>query len=322
MNDDFLRTWRREPRPEFARELHERLRDQEEPERRSALRPALALAAAGLAVVALFAFPAVRASALAMLDLFRVRTITAVPFDESRMAKLKSMGEARGAAIFDGEESLKNSGPPEIVSTTQAAGSLAGIDVRTPSTLPNGLTLQKIEVQKETQGSLTVHTAKLRALLDDLDLKDVEIPAGIDGQTISVHLWPAVIQHFENGGRKAHLVQAKSPEVGMPPGTDMARLGVIGLRVLGLDAAEARRVASTIDWSSTLVVPVPTNASMFREVTVRGQRGLMVTSTSVDPATGRKRDGRVVMWTEGDRVLALGGTLGEMEMMQMAESVR
>jgi hypothetical protein len=120
-----------------------------------------------------------------------------------------------------------------------------------------------------------------------------------------------------------HLVQANSPEVTLPTGVDLAQLGEIGLRILGLDPAEARRMASTIDWTSTLVVPVPSNASSFREVTVHGQRGLLVT-TNGDPAgtPNGRRAGAIVMWTEGDRVFALAGNLDSMELMQMAESVR
>jgi hypothetical protein len=85
-----------------------------------------------------------------------------------------------------------------------------------------------------------------------------------------------------------------------------------------VDANEARRMAGSIDWRSTLIVPVPANAGTFRQVTVHGNPGMLVTVTG---AEGQRRAGTIVLWTESDRVYALQGTLGPEDMMQVAESV-
>jgi hypothetical protein len=116
------------------------------------------------------------------------------------------------------------------------------------------------------------------------------------------------------------LVQARSPEVSVPAGWDVERLAEIGLRVLGLDTGEARRIARSTDWRSTLLVPVPMNASTFRQVTVHGQAGLLIT-TSTRGEDGRRREGTMLMWTEGERVFCLQGNLSGPDLMQMAESV-
>ena len=116
------------------------------------------------------------------------------------------------------------------------------------------------------------------------------------------------------------LVQARSPEVSVPAGWDVERLAEIGLRVLGLDTGEARRIARSTDWRSTLLVPVPMNASTFRQVTVRGQSGLLIT-TSSRGQDGRRREGAMLMWTQGERVFCLQGNLSGRDLMQMAESV-
>jgi len=322
-DDQFLHDHRRDPAPGFARRLRETLRVQEEPRRAPAWRP-LAFAAAGLAVVtALFAFPAVRAGAQALLDLFRVRSFVAVPFDADRFEKLRSLDHDNAMMIFDRHDVIQEPGQPIVQSSVAAASAVVGYPVESPTYLPSGLVPDTIAVSGEGRLRLGVSTARLRELLDRLDLRDVQVPAGLDGQNLDVHVHPAVSQTYRSERRRLVLLQARSPEVTLPTGVDLAQLGEIGLRVLGLDPGEARRIAATVDWRSTLLVPVPANASSFRSVTVQGNPGLLVTTTRESETGGQRRSGgSVVLWTEGDRVFALRGGLGDSDMIQVAESVR
>ena len=323
MDDRFLHEHRRDPAPGFARRLRAKLRTGEETRPAPAWRP-LVFAAAALAVVAtLFAFPAVRAAAQSMLDLFRVRTFVAVPFDSDRFDKLRALDHDNAMLVFDRHQVIQEPGRPVVQSSPAAASALVGYAIETPSYLPTGMALDTIAVSGEGRARFGVSTARLRELLASLDVRDVEVPAGLDGQDLEVHLHPVVSQRYDSERHRLILIQARSPEVSLPTGVDLARLGETGLRVLGLDAGEARRIASTVDWRSTLLVPVPTSASSFRSVTVQGNPGLMVTMTREGKEPGKRREaGSVVMWTKGDRVFALQGTLGESDMVQVAESVR
>lgn len=321
-NDDkFLQEFRRDPPAGYARRLRETLREQEEGAPARGWRPLLAAAALIAVVAALFAFPAVRAGAQSLLDLFRVRSFVAVPFDGARMDKLQALDRDHAMMIFDRKDVTQEPGPPMILGSVAAASGPAGFSVETPGYLPQGLALDTVAVSHEGRARLSVSAAKLRDLLASLDLRDVEVPAGLDGQEISVHTLPVVIQSYRSDRQRVALVQARSPEVSLPTGVELTRLGEIGLRILGLDASEARRIAASVDWRSTLLVPVPTNASSFRSVTVRGNPGLLITTTKPDGGD-RRRAGTMVLWTEGDRVFALHGTLGPADMMQVAESVR
>src|SRR5262249_22392146 len=154
---------------------------------------------------------------------------------------------------------------------------------------------------------LQVSGTKLRTLLDQLDLRDVMVPQGLDGASVEVRKPAAIIERYTGGSRKASLIQSKSPEVSVPAGLEIERLAEIGLRILGLDAGEAGRIARSTDWRSTLLVPVPMNTSTFRQVTVHGQRGLLLTTASVPAGSGteRRREGSVVLWAESDRVFGL-----------------
>jgi len=323
MDDRMLREYRCDPDPEFARNLRERLRRQEGPRALPArtVARALAFACAVLAVIGLFAIPSVRVSAQALLDLFRVRRFAAVEFSQSRMETLRSLDKDRGLLVLDKQEKVLDPGPPHLVLSRAVASPEVGFTVSGPSYLPEGMIADSVFVEGEGAMRLSVSEAKLRSLLDRLDLRDVSVPSGLDGKWIEVKKPPIVIQKFRSPRRNAVLVEARSPEVSMPSGWDVERLAEIGLRVLGLDAGEARRIASTTDLRSTLLVPVPTNASTFRQVTVRGQQGLLITTTAMSSSDGHRREGVVLMWTEGDRVFCLQGNITPEEIIQMAESL-
>lgn len=324
MDDRFLESMRREPPATLARDLRARLRAQEEPRRRWTIpAPAMAAAAAVAVVVALFTFPSVRVSAQAVLDLFRVRHFAAVPFDTTRFDRLRAIDHDQALMVFDKKEVLHDPGPPQAYSDPGSAGAAAGLALRQPGFLPSGFALDSVWVEGAGAMRFTVSSSRLRTMLDRLDLRDVEVPSGIDGRTVEVHKPPIVIERFKSARSQLNLIQAQSPEVSLPAGVDLARLAEMGLRILGLDAGEARRIAQATDWRTTLLVPVPINASTFRQVTIRGEQGLLITTTDRTGANAQHpREGMVLMWSEGNRVFGLTGRPNAEDMVQIAESLR
>jgi hypothetical protein len=329
MNDDFLKEARQEPRPEFARSLRERLRAQEStaPARRALprLSPALGAFAALLVVVALFSLPAVRASAQAFLDLFRVRNFAAVTVDAERMQRLKQL---RGQQIDMGSilgtpQVVQDAGPLRDFTDVAKAARATGCPLRQPVGMA-GFTADTTFVRGESRERMTVDTGKLRELLTALAIDDVQVPPGLDGAQVDVHIAPVARTTWRNQESKVVLVQAPSPELSLPAGVDAAQLGEIGLRVAGLSAAEARRFAGTIDWHSTMLVPVPSVASSFREVDVRGHKGLLVTKEARQDLPRRPHGGSSqLMWSDGERVYALvGSDISDVKMLQLANAVQ
>jgi hypothetical protein len=325
--DRFLEEFAREPRPGFARALRERLIESDEPRRAFAWRPAFAGVTVIIAVIALFASPSVRAWAQSVLDMFRVRNFVAVSFDPQRLEKLRSLKSDAAMLMFDRHQVQQEPGDPVEQPSPQAAATVAGFPVATPSYLPDGMTMERVTVRGEARARFGVTTSRLREMLSVLGLNDVQVPPGLDGQDVSVHSYPVVRQAFAKGTNgRLSLMQSRTPDVALPPGVDLERLGEIGLRILGLDASEARRMASSIDWRNTLIVPVPLNASSFRKVTVNGNAGLLVTRDNDrdfdGTQDGTRRARAFLLWTNGDRVFALEGTMGAEGLMQVAESVR
>jgi hypothetical protein len=323
MDDRMLHEYRREPDPAFARDLRERLRRHEKP-RRFFAAPAgrlIAAAAAVVVVAGIFSIPSVRVSAQSVLDIFRVKRFAAVEFRESRRETLVAMEKDR-LMVFDKEETLVDPGPAKYAASKEEAGTQAGFPVLAPRYLPEGVKADSVFVQGEGAIRFSVSEPKLRSLLDKLDLSDVTIPAGMDGQWVEIRKPPMVMQRFRGEKRRAMLIQAPSPEISMPAGWDLERLGEIGLRILGLDAGEARRIAKATDWKSTLLVPLPMDATTFRQVTVGGNQGLMITTKGEKAADGKShREGTLLMWSEGGKVFCLTSDLRAEQVMQIAESV-
>lgn len=331
MTDDrFLHSLKEPPRPEFERDLGARLRRvaREEAEAARAPRPAamprFAVAFAALAAVsALFLFPGVRASAQAFLDLFRVQNFVAVSFDPARMEKLSGSNLDLGGMFGDKVEKLIEPGPTRSFPNASEAGAASGLFVRVPATLPRRLAADTVWVEGEAKARMTVNAQRLREAMDLLEVRDLAVPAGIDGATLEVHTYPVVRQTFRYDALKAFLVQSKSPEVSLPANVQLSQLGEIALRMLGMEPNEARSMANRIDWRGTMLVPVPTDAASFREVTVQGNKGVLVTRAETTDAKGRKRSaGTMVLWSDGQHVFAAGGNIGTEEVLAIAESAR
>jgi hypothetical protein len=329
MDDRFLEEMRREPSPEFARELHERLRRQGPASRPArAWRPArigfaLGGALAATFVVLLFTVPAVRVSAQAFLDLFRVRNFAAVSVDPARLERLKDKNLGLEAFLDQQTQQLEKPGEPKVVSSTTEAAALAGYPVLVPSQPPAGYTPDTICVTGKGAARFTVNASKIDQFLQTLGITDVKLPPDLDGKQVTVRTSAAVVQNFVHDKHGLVFIQAPSPEVSMPAGLDLPQLGEIALRAAGVDPAEARRFARSIDWHSTLVVPVPINASSFSQMTVRGQPGLFVTIDETSQKSGeRRRGGHLLLWSQGDMVYGFIGDIDRVAMVETAESLR
>ena len=336
MDDRFLHEARRDPRPEFTAALRRRLSDSDEQARarvvarRGGLRRALTLfAPVAAAVLALVLFPDVRAGAQAFLELFRVRNFVAVNVDPERVKALDKDGMDALSLIGDHVETSAPE-PPLGFDTPAAAFLAAGYPAREPSYLPENLKPDSAVMLGAREGEIHVRAAKVNELLRALGITDVAIPAALDGARISLRTSRAVALRYrdEGEGLRAMLVQAPHPELGLPAGIDRARLAEIGLRVAGLSASEARRFADRIDWNSTVLVPVPMGQCTFREVEVKGHKGLLIEAKNDEKATGshdrtaiRQAERRVLLWSDDERVFALTGNLRDMTMVQMAESI-
>jgi hypothetical protein len=323
MDDRFLRDLRRQPNPDFAARLRATLRTLP-PSAVARVAPADGFrrwfaAAASLAVIGFaFTLPPVQAAAQAFLNLFRITQFTGVEIDVERFRALESSGFDPSSLV--GSLELQLDGVAEHVSyaTAADASAAAGIEVRTPAWLPSGFASAEITGSPEGTARVTLKTASLQALLDTLGLADVELPVDLDGQPVTVHAWPIVTQRFVNGDRNIHVIQAKSPEVTFPAGVDLSQLAYAGLRVLGMSREEAYRMSVTIDWRSTLIVPVPARAAAYRPINVAGNEGLLIEGLAQD----EDRPGGVLVWSAGGETFAVTGPVRGDQLLEIAQTLQ
>jgi hypothetical protein len=334
MDDRFLHEARRDPRPEFATALRQRLaRDDEERRGRSfgrsrALRRLLLAAApVAAAVLALVLFPEVRAGAQAFLELLRVRNFVAVNVAPVRVRALHRDGVDPLTLVGTHVETSPPE-PPRSFDTPAAAFLAAGYVSHEPTYLPEGIVSDSVVVLGAHEGELVIEAHKLNELLRTLGIQDVSLPPAVDGAHVTVRAPRAVALRYANGGLQALFVQAPHPEISLPAGLDRARLAEIALRVVGMEPGEARRFADRIDWNSTVLVPVPMGECTFREVEVNGRKALMIEAVEGDSPGGvhkmphHRPGGRVLLWSDEERVYALRSNLRDYSILQMAESIR
>jgi hypothetical protein len=312
------------PDPEFAEHLHARLRQQPMGRTRPA-RPGLARLAAGVAVAAGIGFaltvPTVRAKADSFLALFREVNWVAVPVSDGLKDRTNGLDLER--LIGERVQILAESGPPVSVVSPEQASASAGFKVLLPSVLPEGTVRTEIKVSGRNAARVTADTTRLRQVLDALGIRDVEVPEELDGETAMITVLPMVMTEFAQGNRTASLMQGPTPEILMPAGVDLAQLGEIGLRVLGLPATEAREFASKVDWRTTFVVPVPPMATRFRQVLVGSSRGVEIEGPMIDPETKvEKGNWNLLLWSNGGHVYGIRSTMRLSDVMAMANSLQ
>jgi hypothetical protein len=329
VNDDFLSKLREEPSPEFTERLEHRLRAIDE-ERATSLRrvprrlsPLLSAAAVIAVVAAIVGLPPVRGAARGFLDLFRVKRFAAVPVDPERVARLQEGRLDLKAIVGEQVEVLEPAVEPELVASPEAAAELAGFRLKQPVTLPRDTTLVETRLARPGAFRLTLDAAKLQELARLMGARDVEVPPEWDGARVEVKATPVVALTYRRGSDEFVLLEARSPAVELPPGVDLTRLGQIGLEMAGLSPEEARIFARTIDWRSTLLVPVPAEEASFREVEVGGGRGLLVTSRQRPKAAtrGGSRWRSVLLWSAGGLVFGIDGPGNGIEILLMAQSM-
>ncbi|HKW00285.1 MAG TPA: hypothetical protein VJN96_10700 [Vicinamibacterales bacterium] len=319
-HDDWLHALRSDPSPLFKAQLREQLRAQDPvAETRGAwMRRALMATAAVIVVAVLTSVPTVRASVARFVSLFRIVNLVGVPVDAGHLDRLQAENLEIGTLIGEHVQVVVDPGPPVPVLSLADAGALAGMTIATPQWLPANTAIMETAAVGERVVRITGDSQRLQQVMDALGITDLAVPPGLDGQVVDVRVPPVVMIRYDHqNGRRTRLFQARTPELTLPDSIDVRALGEIGLRILGLPSAEAKQFAGAIDWQTTLVVPVPPNATSFQQVDIDGHRGVLIQHQprNQSPTT-------TIVWSTSERVFALVSIQNVPEALGMATSVR
>jgi hypothetical protein len=281
-------------------------------------RTAVATLFLALLVVSAVTVAPMRAAASQFLSIFRVRKFAVIQVNPSQIDSLQGFGQS----LFSKPEGAK----PTVSDVTSAAeaSKLTGFAVLTPKTLP-----------KDVQGSLKmnvmgahtmqsdVNLAAARTLLQSSNLPTDALPQGKDSVRVTAKLSPMFTATYGSDRNAIHVIQGRSPEVDVPDGLDIPRLGELGFRLLGMSADEAARLSKSIDWANTLVVPVPANTAQVREVQIHGVKGYVMEASSSRATDGTVRPAEAsVMWQVGDVLYGVSGTGSASRLLEVAESLQ
>ena len=280
-------------------------------------------------------FPQVRAIGSSFLGLFRVEQITILQFDPDQLEERLSSASNFEYLLAEDVQVEELGEQQEVVDAAQAS-SLAGIPVRLPTAVEGEMYL---EVQPGMKVSFLVDLPKVQALLDEIGYSDLKLPSELDGAEISMELPIAVSASFGECGFSEEfirvegvdpddrppprivncttLIQVASPEISAPPGLDIAGIGEIFLQVLGMTPEEAAQFTRNVDWTTTLIIPIPRYGTEYEDVFVDGVEGTLIMQYQRSDFPEY-----MLIWIKDGVVYALTGPGEATAALEIAESLK
>jgi len=307
-------------RPVAGRELWTNLRRSYETMKQSLLtgwrRPVTISATAVACLLILFSFAPVRQAAADFLGIFRVRKFAVIPLDQQQMGRLETLMEQVDTGAFGEPQLTREMGLEQPVADAEQATALAGYSVRTPGQLPEGAVLEKFTVQAGPAMHFEIDRATLEMVLRAAGSGTDGLPQ-TEKLTFDVDVASTVVQRYRLGRNRLELLQVPSPAVDLPEGVNPVALAETAFLFLGMPAEDAHRIATSIDWTSTLVIPLPTQAARAREVSIDGVTGLMIE----DVRSGYKNN--ALLWERDGVLYSLNGaSVDQTLLLYVADSLK
>ena len=289
-------------------------------------------------VAVLLSVAPARTFAEKILAMLRVKKITAVSVYPANSETRSDQRTARllSQLISDNVVVTMDAGKPQPQASVAAASKLAGFDVRTIGQLGAP---QKILLNGEAAFQMTLNRDRMQAIVQEAGRSDIQLPAAIDGALVAVHIPKTVFVAYGNcperrmpghgpaspppGGEPdssrapdncVFMVQAPSPTVSVPPNLKISQLAEAALELAGMSSSEAHSFCQTVDWSSTLVVPVPGNISSYQTVNVDGVTGTLISLRSA----GNRYS---LLWVKGGIIYSLNGHGDPNQALNLAASL-
>ncbi len=300
-------------------------------------RMAWAPAALVLALAAALTVPSVRVWAGEFLGLFRVQHVTVLPVDITRLSALSEdqpLTSRLSQLLSSSVTMTREAGEPQAAQDAAQAGQMAGFEVRLPT---NREDTPVLVVQSGEAFDIHIDRARAQSLIEAAGFAGLELPPSIDGATVSIDIptgvtagygdCPALQEALSEGsdatgspGRQyincIMLAEMPSPTVSTPPDMDVQQLAELGLQFTGMTAEQAHQYSQTVDWTSTLVIPIPRNGASYQKVAVDGATGYLIQRPTDDAPQF------ALVWVKDGIIYAIGG-LGNnaQEALDMADAM-
>ena len=280
-------------------------------------RLALGGLAAALALTFVLATPEGQATAAGFLAQFRSQRFTVVTFDSTSagrngLQRLERLGTLQRSP----------SGPRggEDVPSVEEASQRVGFAVAQPdpAALPAGVSrTPRINVASAAQMRFTFDRDKAAAYFRDLGRADLRLPDKLHGTTLVISTPPmAMLRYAAADGKPAVMVgQTSDVQVAVEGAATLDEIRQYLLSVPGMPAEVAAQLRAIQNWENTLPIPVPADKIAWRETTIHGGQGLVLTDN-----TGL---GSAALWRQPNgRIYGVAGPLKGDELQRVVDTVR
>lgn len=303
--------------------------------------PMPAWGGAGIAalIIILAAFAPARSLGQRVLAMLRVQKVTVVPVDFNVTPGPDTEALVRQVISNDVTVTLSPGKPQPALDAAQASA-LAGFRVRVSANGPSGQGAPRIAVLGEQAYMMRLDRNRIDAILGSVGREDLQAPASIDGQTISVHIPKMALVRYgdcpahrkdgaapnnasaapeasQNATSCVSLVEAPSPIVSVPPDLKINQLFQIGLEAAGMTPQQANAFCQTVDWKSTLVVPIPSRASSYVKEEVDGVEGDLI----ISPAAHSRPAGYELIWLKNGVIYSIRGSGDSSKALALASNL-
>lgn len=291
--------------------------------------------AASLAAAILFgslAFPSARSFAQRLLATLRVEKVQTLSLNFASMDSSSNRKLQQGLGQMISEKVVAITDEKEFdVPSQDAASKLAGFPVRMISSRTDS---PSFRVEGAHAFHMTIDRARLQEVLDQAGRTDLILPANLDGALFSLQVPRAVEMSYGNctdegnSEDQAHpaaaptspndclaLIQAPSPIVNVPSDLNLQQLAETALQLAGMNPVEARKFCQTVDWKSTLVLPIPPTVSSSEPVSINGIPGTLMHFPS------HHGPSYVLMWVDSGIIYGLVGWGDPNMAVQLASSL-
>ena len=298
------------------------------------LRPVWSILALAAVLAVALSFQPVRTAASNFLHLFRVQQVEILPLD---VQSVENFGHNQTLA-----ETMSQVFSDSIVFTQEKGETQTGLDLASaqgavsyPIRLPEEPSPANLNVETGAAFEFTVALDQIQAIMDAANITDIQLPPELNNAVFEVKIPDSIAANYgqcvfpEITDPDQHpsrfdmkncivLLQSPSPTLSTTSEVDPAFLAEIGLRVLGMGAGEAKAFSQSVDWASTLVVPVPVNQADYEDISVDGVTGKLIKESNVpDEITNY-----TILWVKDSMIYSVFGTGNPQDGLDLVSSFK
>jgi len=234
-------------------------------------------------------FPPVQGLAQRFLETLRVEKIQPVSLDTSIVEGNRTLQQMIEKMVSD-KVVVTIDEKEQRAADVAEANQLAGFKVQL---LNERTDVPQLTVTGQHAFNMTVDRARLQDVFNQAGRPDLVLPASVDGAMVAVQISRAVQAQYGNcpsrndgAGNPSRetgqfkncvvLLEGPSPMVSVPSDLNIEQLAEIGLQFAGMSPNQAKEFCQTINWKSTLVLPLPRYVQSYDVVDVNGVQGTLI----------------------------------------------